>query len=71
MILHVDAGEYYGFNEVASDVWDTIQEPQTVGAICDVVAEEYDVEYARCRSDIDELVTDLLEKDLAHIVDNE
>lgn len=67
VILHVEAGEYYGFNEVATDVWESLQEPKTVREVCDDVVEAYDVDYERCRDDVDDLLVDLVERDLVRV----
>lgn len=64
VILHVDAGKYYGFNEVGTYVWDLLQRPRTVEEVCRAVVEEYDVTYDRVRDDVDEIVRELAEKDL-------
>ncbi|WP_424016475.1 PqqD family protein [Halorientalis pallida] len=70
VILHVDAGKYYGFNEVGTRVWEQVQEPQTIESVCETITDEYDVSTEQCREDVDELVTELIEKDLVHVVDD-
>lgn len=64
VILDMGAGKYYGFNEVGTFVWNSVQQPLTVAEICDKVTAEYDVEYERCRSDVDDLLVELADKDL-------
>lgn len=67
VILHMDAGEYYGFNEVATFIWDRIQEPRTVGELCESVTDEYDVSIERSREDTEALLNDLDAKGLVEI----
>lgn len=67
VILHMDSDKYYGFNEVGTYVWESIQEPQTIGVVCQDVTEEYDVEYDQCRADVEDLIRDLVDKHLARI----
>lgn len=69
VILHVEQGKYYGFNEVGTEVWEFVQEPHTVGEICRTLQNTYDVEEERCLDDVRELVTKLLEFDLVRSVD--
>ena len=64
VVLHMDAGEYYGFNDVATYIWDRIQEPRTVGEICELVSSEYDVSYERSREHTSALLAELDEKGL-------
>ncbi|GAA0540594.1 hypothetical protein GCM10008994_14600 [Halorubrum ejinorense] len=67
MILHQDIGKYYGLNEVATFVWELLEEPRSVEELCRTVAENYDVEYSHCRSDVEDLLVDLAEKDLVRL----
>lgn len=69
VILHMEQGKYYGFNEVGTEVWESVQEPRTVGGICRMLQDAYEVEESRCRDDVRELVTKLLEFDLVRIVE--
>lgn len=69
VILHRDAGKYYGLNEVGTFVWELLQEPRSVDELCQEVVTAYDVDRDRCRSDIQELLVNLAEEDLARIED--
>ncbi len=57
-ILDLDAGMYYGLDEVGARIWELIQEPRMVGDIRDTLVLEYDVEPERCERDL----VDLLQK---------
>ena len=57
-ILDLDAGMYYGLDEVGARIWELIQEPSMVGDIRDTLVLEYDVEPERCERDL----VDLLQK---------
>jgi hypothetical protein len=67
VILHVGSDKYYGFNEVGTYVWESIQRPRTIKEVCQDVTEEYNVEYDQCRADIEDLIRDLVDKNLARI----
>ncbi|ESP90006.1 hypothetical protein K933_00547 [Candidatus Halobonum tyrrellensis G22] len=67
VVLHTDAGKYYGFNEVGTFVWESLQEPHTVEEVYEAVTDEYDVGYDRCREDVDELLAELADKDLVTV----
>lgn len=69
VILHTDSGQYYGFNEVATYLWDQLQDPQSIDELCHKVANEFDVVPSRCRDDVREYVTELLEYELIRIAD--
>ena len=69
VILHVEHGEYYGFNEVGTDIWEFAQEPRSVDEICQMVRSSYDVGEARCLNDVTELVEEMLDLELVTTVD--
>jgi hypothetical protein len=58
-ILNLRNGVYYGLNPVGARVWELVQEPGTVAALCDRLMEEFDVERGRCEEEVLALLTDL------------
>ena len=69
VILHPDAGKYYGLNEVGTFVWELLQEPRSVDELCREVIDAYEVDRDRCRPDVEDLLVDLVEKDLVRLTD--
>jgi len=69
VILHTGSGKYFGFNHVGTDIWDLLEEPHSVVEVTERIADGYDVTQERCRDDIDELVEELIEKELVRVVD--
>lgn len=67
VILHLDVGKYYGLNEVGTFVWDLLQEPRSVDELCREVVDAYEVDRDRCRPDVEDLLVDLVEKDLVRL----
>jgi len=67
VILHREAGKYYGFNEVGTFIWELLQEPRSVDELCEQVVAEYDVDRDRCQNDIEELLVDLAESELVRL----
>lgn len=57
--LHIDKGQCYGMNNVASRVWALLAEPTSPEQICARLAEEYEVDPATCRADVEALLADL------------
>lgn len=69
VILHEDVGKYYGLNEVGTFIWELLQEPHSVHELCQEVITAYDIGPERCRNDIEELLVDLVEKNLVRLTD--
>ena len=67
VILNLKNGAYYGLNDIGVLVWNMIQKPCPVAAICDAVQESYDVERAQIEQDIVDLLQDLANEDLIEV----
>jgi len=52
VLLSVESGRYYGMDAVGTRIWDLIEQPRVVAALCDVLQEEFDVEREQCRRDV-------------------
>ncbi len=66
--LDGDKGEYYGADGVAADVMQMLDEKIAISAIIDRLLEKYEVERAKCETEVMEFLSDLLEKDVIKIV---
>jgi hypothetical protein len=52
LMMHVESGNYFGLNEVASFIWNRLDEPKTVAELCTLVQAEFDVDEERCVADV-------------------
>jgi hypothetical protein len=60
---------YYTLNAIGSRIWDLIQQPKSVSAICGDILARYDVDPKRCRDDVIALLRDLNDAGLIEIVE--
>ena len=67
VILGLRVGSYYSLDEVGAFIWNLVQEPLQVSDIRDAILEEYEVEHARCESDLLALLEDLAANQLIDI----
>jgi len=59
VILEKESGTYYGLNDVATVIWESLDERRTVGDLRDVVLVEYDVDPERVQEDVESVLTDM------------
>lgn len=59
VVLNAATGVYYGLEEVGARVWSLLKQETTLGALCDAIASEYEVEAVRCERDLADLLTAL------------
>jgi hypothetical protein len=59
VILGADAGKYFGLDQVGARVWELVQKPTSVGALCATICGEYEVDGETCERDVLELLNEL------------
>ena len=57
--LNVESGTCYGFNSTATRVWSMIEQPRTIGEICEALVSQFDVQPEDCHRDVVELIREL------------
>lgn len=67
-ILHMRSGVYYGLDPVGARVWNLLTQPRSVEELCKAVVAEYDVEPARCESDILALLDKMRSEGLVEVI---
>jgi hypothetical protein len=65
--LHIDNGFCYGFNPTATRVWALLEKPQSVGALCETLSDEFDVTAAEARPQVEALLEELARERLVEL----
>lgn len=69
IMLGLEDEVYYGLNSVGAFVWEQIKNPKTFAEILNAVLNEYDIEREECERDLRELITELFNKGLVEVED--
>ncbi len=64
VLLHLTTENYYGLDEVGSRVWQLLQEHGTTEPVVAAIVQEYDVDEATVRGDVDRLLGELADAGL-------
>ena len=67
VVLELKKGAYYGLNCVGSMIWELIQQPRSVEAVCSAVLKQYDVDPETCSRDVLRVLEDLRAAGLAKL----
>ena len=67
ILLDIDSGYFFQLNRTGARIWAFIEQPQTLGALCDQMAAGHKVDVAECRRDVTEFVADLLERGVLQV----
>lgn len=62
--LDPDAGNCFGFNEVATTVWRSLSQPKSFTQLRDELMNQYDVGQEQCTSELHSLLEDMVAKRL-------
>jgi hypothetical protein len=68
VLMNVGNGRYYKLDDIGSRIWNLIEKPTSVSAVCDQLLEEFEVERATCEGDIMVMLNRLLENNLIQVV---
>ncbi|TXI92895.1 MAG: PqqD family protein [Neisseriales bacterium] len=68
VLLHIENGEYYNFNETGSDLWNWLVEVKTLEQLLTLITEKYSVTVEECRQDIITWLNEALARKLIKIV---
>lgn len=69
VVLGADLEHYFGLNSVAARVWQLVETPVTVSAICSVLLTEFEVDRPTCEAQVLELIGRLAQESLVKVSD--
>lgn len=64
VLMSVERGNYYGLDEIGSDIWRRLEQPLRVADLVTALAADYDGEVAVIERDVLDLLTKLLDNGL-------
>jgi hypothetical protein len=64
VLLNLESGVYYGLDAIGTRAWNLLAEDHTLGDVCSIMVEEYDVAPQTLQQDLVALVNELCEKQL-------
>jgi hypothetical protein len=68
LMMHLESGNYFGLNEVASFIWNRLDTPRTIAELCADVQAEFAVDEDRCAADALAFLQGMVEDGLAEVV---
>ncbi len=60
VMMDIDKGSYYSLNPVATRIWDLLEKPMTTDELCIRLIEEYEVDFTKCKDEVEELLTEMV-----------
>ena len=69
VVMSLRAGSYFGFNRVASEIWNMLAEPCRVGQIFDSLSERHEVNAEILGRDVTPFLQTLVDERLVRVID--
>jgi hypothetical protein len=67
VLLQLDSGVYYGLDPVGSRIWELLATHGSIPAVCETMAEEYEVAPSQLEQDVRRLVKELQTRGLVAV----
>jgi hypothetical protein len=61
VMMSAEKGNYIGLSEVGARIWEIIDTPQEVDAVCAQLQAEYDVAPEACRAEVESFLKELVQ----------
>lgn len=69
VMFDVNAGQYYGLNNVATAVWNHLETEKTVNELAQTLTTEFEISVEECQKELLKFLPDLEEKGLIEVVE--
>jgi hypothetical protein len=70
-MMDMTSGTYFVLDGIAAEVWNRIETPASVRALCAQLCEQFDVPAERCQNDVIPFLEKLQQKQMLRIVGDE
>jgi hypothetical protein len=60
VMMDIEQGKYFSLNPVATRIWDLLESPLALDELYLALMEEYEVDTYQCRSDVEELLEQMI-----------
>lgn len=67
-ILNLATGVYFGLDAVGASIWQRMQQPVRVGALCAALMEEFDVDAVTAETDLLNFLTEMRNEGLVELL---
>ena len=67
VLLNINTESYFGLDEVGTRMWTVLSEAESIAAGMERLLAEYDVDHEKLENDVDEFLTNLVDKKLIEL----
>lgn len=67
VMASLEQGDYFGLNTVGSYIWELLEQPRSVAALCEAVLETFEVDRETCEGHVLAFLTELADEKLVRV----
>ena len=67
VMMSIEKGQYFGLDDIGSDIWKRIEQPCSFAALIDGLVEEYDADRATIAADVRALLERMAAQDVVRL----
>lgn len=60
VMMDLDKGKYFSLNQVATRIWELLENPSGIDQLCVVLSAEYEVDPDQCRRETEEVLGEMV-----------
>lgn len=69
VMMSIDQGMYFGLEGTGPRIWALLDQPRSVGSVCDALISEFDVDAEECRREVIDFLEELRRAQLIRVHD--
>ena len=69
VMMSIESGKYYGLDDIGSRIWALVEQPLSVGNLCDTLMTEFEVDRETCQQHVLEFLEELRDESIVTIVE--
>lgn len=68
VMMSIESGKYYGLDDIGSRIWELIEQPRSVGDLCDTLLTEFEVDRDTCQQHVLEFLEELRDESIVTVL---
>lgn len=69
VMMSIDQGMYFGLEGTGPRIWSLLEQPRTVGEVCDALVREFDIDPEECEREVIDFLEELRDAQLIRVRD--
>ena len=67
VMMSTESGKYYGLDDIGSRIWELIEQPHSVGDLCDTLITEFEVDRDTCQQHVLDFLEELKDEGIVTV----